>query len=155
VRVCLCLCECVRVLVCVWEGRDTHKAHRRWRRHKSMSRRSGSRMGMCVCLCTDGAPECAGNIQQLCVREVYPDVADWFEFVLCQGKGCGPPSATARTDTHGACIQIGTESVPPYHTLSCTPTPTQALLLSPRLPSRTDTHTHIHTYIHTYIHTCR
>jgi len=34
--------------------------------------------------CMHGEDECAGNRMQLCARELYPDLNDWFNFVVCQ-----------------------------------------------------------------------
>ncbi|KAJ1568393.1 hypothetical protein HK405_002434 [Cladochytrium tenue] len=39
--------------------------------------------------CRHGDNECLGNIQQLCVRHVYPDPRIWLAFVACQNKDIG------------------------------------------------------------------
>jgi len=39
-----------------------------------------------VISCLHGDSECVGNQQQLCARQLYPDVSLWYEFVLCQSE---------------------------------------------------------------------
>lgn len=37
-------------------------------------------------VCRHGPNECAGDILQLCVRSIYPETRDWFDFVVCMSK---------------------------------------------------------------------
>ncbi|KAJ3277232.1 hypothetical protein HK104_003525 [Borealophlyctis nickersoniae] len=36
--------------------------------------------------CLHGDSECLGNIQQLCVRNNYPNPAQWYNFIICQDR---------------------------------------------------------------------
>ncbi|CAO3635671.1 unnamed protein product [Cunninghamella echinulata] len=37
-------------------------------------------------ICKHGESECLGNIQQLCYHNTYPQINQWFRFILCLNK---------------------------------------------------------------------
>ena len=62
----------------------------------------------------DGEPECEGNILQLCTRYLYPEVDDWYAFVLCQDE-----TYQSIPDNAELCAQrVGLDLAPVYECMA-------------------------------------